>query len=949
MSHCIKRKRTSGKEASELCLSSIAVPVPEELTVRVKMIREKFEEITKDWRDLNLKPSDGKKRPNRYKVKRHLTTSLVDASTIHGRGNEKEEIVQLLLPRDANGSDNGISVLVITGLGGVGKTTVAQLVCNDPRVGQFFDLMAWVCVPMNFDVEKLTRSILTSFTKKKWDPIGLDNLQRRLMEEVKGKRFLLVLDDVWSDREDPWSKLRLPLNYARSGVVLVTTRNNTVAKLMGTMPSYPLSILPFDNCWSLFKQIVFEHQDLEKYANLLEIGEKIVRKCGGSPLAIKALGNALRIANGEDEPDEEVWLDVLNSELWEITEGEMEVLPALKLSYDQMPSDLKQCFLIFSLFPKDFTFIRENIVKLWISLGYIQLDGKKLAEDVGGSYFDNLVQRSMIQKNYYNQRVDGFFMHDLIHDLAQFMAGKDFSRKEFEKLEDLPFEVRFLSIVVNNLPERINLDLLCQPRKLRILQIVSAMKKFNNDISIEMPDKLFKNLKHLRALDFSHTNIQSLPDSIGNLKQLRYLNLMKTNIRKLPESICLLYYLQTLELRECPLQELPAGISCLLNLRHLNFLQKDVCIRHGIGKLRNLITLPMFHIGWGDLHCHIAELKDLVNLHGELHILGLHNVMSIESVKEAHLPTKRHLEILKLDWSGGACHIHHRQGMDTINAKNLEEKVLQGLQPHNRLKELYVNGYPGLKFPSWLGNVSFSKMTKITISSCGRCNELPTLGSLLYLKFLSIEWMWNIHRVGREFCCRDPETKGFRFLETLEFMCMPKWLEWSGVVNDEFCSLQSVRISDCRELRCLPQPFSTSLIKMVIKNCKELRAVPLLPSLSSLILTGDLSEELFFNLQLPSLKFLKIMSSKNIRSFSLNYESLTSLQVLVIKGCKNLQMVVGISNISSLRQLSIVRCYLLRLSSSEGIPPSLQVLTITNCPALREWEKEQTATFFSQV
>jgi Leucine rich repeat/NB-ARC domain len=694
---------------------------------------------------------------------------------------------------------------------------------------------------------------------------------------------------------------------------------------------------------------VFGHQGLEKYANLLEIGEKIVKKCGGLPLAIKALGNALRITNNDDEPDEESWQDVLNSELWEITQGELEVLPALKLSYDQMPSEIKQCFLIFSLFPKDFIFVRENIVKLWISLGFIRLDGKKLAEDIGSSYFDNLVQRSMIQKNYYDQRVDGFFMHDLIHDLAQFMASKYFSRKEFEELEGLPFEVRFLSIVVNKLPQQINLDLFCHPRKLRILQIVSAVKKFNNDISIEMHDELFKNLKHLRALDFSHTNIQSLPDSIGNLKQLRYLNLMKTNIRKLPDSICFLYYLQTLELRECPLQGLPDGISCLVNLRHLNLLQKHVCMPHGIGKLKTLITLPKFHIGWGDLHCHISELKDLVNLHGKLHILGLHNVMIIESVTEANLPSKKYLEVLKLDWSGGACHIHCRQDVDTSSANNLEEKVLQGLQPHNRLKELYVSGYPGLKFPSWLGNVSFSKMTRITLSSCGRCNELPTLGSLLCLKFLSINWMWSIHRVDREFCCHNPETKGFQSLESLEFMYMPKWLEWSGVVNGEFCSLQTVRISDCRELRCLPQPFSISLTKMVIKNCKELKSLPFLPSLGTLILTGDLSEDLLFNLQLPSVKFLKIMSSKNLKYFSLNYESLTSLEVLVIKGCKNLQMVVGISNISSLRQMSVVRCPVLGLPLSEGIPSMLQVLTIVNCPALQEWEKEQTSTFFGQV
>jgi NB-ARC domain len=199
--HNTKRKRTDGQQASGSSSSSLKVPVPNELSVKVKKINENFDEVTKDWRNLNLKKSDGRKKLCREKIKQRLTTSLVDEPRIHGRKKEKEDIIKIVLSENAHNTEGAISVLVITGLGGIGKTTIAQLTYNDPTICQAFDMKGWVCVPENTGVEKLTRSIIVAFSKMKCSAVALDDLQRELKDIVKEKRFLLVLDDVWNERE----------------------------------------------------------------------------------------------------------------------------------------------------------------------------------------------------------------------------------------------------------------------------------------------------------------------------------------------------------------------------------------------------------------------------------------------------------------------------------------------------------------------------------------------------------------------------------------------------------------------------------------------------------------------------------------------------------------------------------------------------------------------------
>ncbi|XP_050224226.1 putative disease resistance protein RGA3 [Mercurialis annua] len=174
---------------------------------------------------------------------------------------------------------------------GIGKTTLAQLVYNDERVAKHFDLEIWVCVNDDFDVEKITSSIL---------------------EFVK-KRYLLVLDDVWNEDDSNWDKLRTSLLGGLQGsTIIVTTRSEKVASIMGTTYIHSLGGLFDDECWSLFKKQAFGH-DEDKHRNLFPIVKEIVKKFGGVPLAARTLGGLVHLKR-----DERYWLLVQDSDVWDL-------------------------------------------------------------------------------------------------------------------------------------------------------------------------------------------------------------------------------------------------------------------------------------------------------------------------------------------------------------------------------------------------------------------------------------------------------------------------------------------------------------------------------------------------------------------------------------------------------------------------------------------------------
>ncbi|XP_045813820.1 disease resistance protein RGA2-like isoform X3 [Trifolium pratense] len=379
---------------------------------KMKSIMERLDQIAEERSKFHL-PETARERRTGVPDRRQ-TTSTITQPQVYGRDEDVKKIADFLVGPAADSDD--LSVYPIVGLGGLGKTTLAQSIFNHDRVVKHFELRSWVCVSEDFSLKRMTKSIIESISGHTCEDLELDPLQRKLHDLLYRKKYLLVLDDVWDEEQENWQKLKSILACGGKGAsVIVTTRLLKVATIMGTMTPYELSMLSDNDCWELFKQRAFGANE-EELTELVVIGKEIVQKCGGVPLATIALGSLLRFKRDKKE-----WLYIKESKLWSL-QGENVVMPALRLSYLNLPIKLRQCFALCALFPKDYIINKQFVIELWIANGFISSNEMLDAEDIGNDVWNELYWRSFFQdirKDEFFGNVLSFKMHDLVHDLAQ--------------------------------------------------------------------------------------------------------------------------------------------------------------------------------------------------------------------------------------------------------------------------------------------------------------------------------------------------------------------------------------------------------------------------------------------------------------------------------------------------------------------------------------------------
>ncbi|XP_062166250.1 putative disease resistance protein RGA1, partial [Alnus glutinosa] len=535
---------TYGSTSTKVChffSSSMTLAFPFKLAHKIKRIRERLNAIAAQKDQFNLtKKSEDAHIMHRPREKDLI--SFVRPSTVIGRDKDKENIINLLMHPD--GSKN-VNVISIVGLGGMGKTTLAKWVYNDERVVQTFQLRMWVCVSKDFSVTRLIKEILKSAHRTIDENWSEDNMQTTLRKHLRNKKFLLVLDDVWNEDRNKWIELRdLLADGPERSKIVVTTRSDLVASVMSTDSTYNLEGLSQDDCLSLFVKYAFKEGEEKQHASLLKIGKEIVGKCKGVPLAVRTLGSMLY-----SEVDEREWEFVRDNEIWKLEQKESDILPTLRLSYDQLPIYLKRCFAFCSLFPKDHNFISWDLIQFWMAHGLIRktsINKKQELEDVAELYINELVSRSFFQdveKPSPSFPFYTFKMHDLIHDLAISVAQGECSVVDLGN-EGIAETVRHLSFSAEDLGQEV-------PKCLDNLTKVRTVM-FTTKPPLSFVEACISRFKSLRLLDLNYSSFKVLPSSIGTLKHLRFLNLSDNIIiKELPNSICKLHKLQTLILGGC--------------------------------------------------------------------------------------------------------------------------------------------------------------------------------------------------------------------------------------------------------------------------------------------------------------------------------------------------------------------------------------------------------------
>nr|XP_020199328.1 putative disease resistance protein RGA3 [Aegilops tauschii subsp. strangulata] len=349
-------------------------------------------------------------------VQWRTTSSMPSSEKFFGRVNEENNLKKLLVQINEQ-SSQPYDVISIVGIGGVGKTALVQRVYNHFHDTHHFDLTVWLHVSDKFDVGRLTKEMTESDNLSS----SLDQAQRILRDRLNGKKALIVLDDVWNVLRSQLENLFKPLKFASQGSkVIVTTRSKNVASMNASTEIMELHGLEDEDYWDFFSQCAFGDANPSDFPQLKRIGQEVVSKLAGSPLAAMTVGSSLKAVLKEEH-----WSSICGKKLCQIEQKEDDIISVLRPSYEHLPDHLKQCFVYFALFPKKYHLRGDELIQMWRAHGFLDT---QTPDETARRYINDLLQLLFIEK-VPNQE-DHYVVHDLLHDFAESVSNGEHFRIE---------------------------------------------------------------------------------------------------------------------------------------------------------------------------------------------------------------------------------------------------------------------------------------------------------------------------------------------------------------------------------------------------------------------------------------------------------------------------------------------------------------------------------------